>query len=989
MCILAQAQEPLRFESVPGLSQNTVYSIMKDKQGFLWMGTADGLNRYDGVQMKIYKPDADNKKRSFQDRIIRYRLVEDEAEKIWFSTGTELYSFNKNKDVFESHYISWKKGEPTWPMEPMLVDGSHLWGANGTWGVFDYNYLTREFVSYGISSSPSNNSAFVKSLKDNHNNFWFIVKQGILFFDRNKKKWINLFRDKNIIGLGYSTDTVYLSTADQLLACDTRTFQIKKIEVKQKQAGPFRIFHTDKKNNVWAGDESGNIFCKLSYSSFFEWRGNINGENLTGSLYPVYSIYVDDNEILWVGADVLGLQKASLKKQPFNFFPVPTNDNKNNSLFIHTVLEDEKEYVWLGTYRQGLFVLNKKTGLSEKIDLPIKSPLNPDNNSVSLICTDSHGNLWIGAYYKLFVRKKGQSEFKNIPMPPPDGFYAHGIRPYAMTEYKDSLFFATAWGIYTVFPSGNDYTAHYRKTGAGFFYDIYLDPYKNFWLAVENGIIRKKDLDRPIEANDTALFRGTGIKSFLPDSSILWISTTDGLIAWHLPTNKYKIFSEADGLANNYVYGALKSGNVLWISTNKGLSKAIIKFKRENVLPDLSFTNFTKQDGLPDNEFNTGAFYKGSSGDLYFGTIKGVVWFKAGEMKTNQNLPKIVMTNLLINEKTADSSIASEYIQHLSLSYFKNSIFFNFRGIEFTNPVAVTYAYKLEAWDKDWIYSGTLNQVRYNNLLPGKYVFKVKAANGSGIWNEKFYSVFVTIHPPFWETWWFIAMLVIVLIGAVIVLTRSIAQRKLKRQLAEMEKQREIDRERIRISREMHDDIGAGLTQITLMSESVKSKPGFRGNKELEDISGTSRKLVNSMSEIIWSLSPENKTLDQLCAYMREQLNKQLEYSGMNYKIDLPENGREIMLSNEQRRNILLVTKEIVNNAIKYSSANTISIQAEVKNNSLAFIVEDDGKGFEIDKIYRGNGLKNIRTRIEELGGKMELVSEPGKGSRFKYSISV
>lgn len=194
------------------------------------------------------------------------------------------------------------------------------------------------------------------------------------------------------------------------------------------------------------------------------------------------------------------------------------------------------------------------------------------------------------------------------------------------------------------------------------------------------------------------------------------------------------------------------------------------------------------------------------------------------------------------------------------------------------------------------------------------------------------------------------------------------------------------DRERKRISREMHDDIGAGLTQITLMSESAKEN---NSAQKLNDIADTSRQLVDSIAEIIWSLNPENKTLADLCAYLREQLNRQLEYSAMKYSIQLPENEKEIILTNEQRRNILLVTKEIVNNAIKYSKAENISVKGELINNDITFTVEDDGAGFDTQKIYCGNGMKNIKNRMEEIGGSLEAVSVKDKGCRFTYFVSL
>lgn len=243
--------------------------------------------------------------------------------------------------------------------------------------------------------------------------------------------------------------------------------------------------------------------------------------------------------------------------------------------------------------------------------------------------------------------------------------------------------------------------------------------------------------------------------------------------------------------------------------------------------------------------------------------------------------------------------------------------------------------------------------------------------------------------PPFRETFWFYGMLLLLLISIAFGISKFISQRRLKKQLDELKREREMDLERQRISREMHDDIGAGLTQIIMMSESAKHKSHETGIPELEDISTTSRKLVSSMSEIIWSLNPENKTLELLFAYLREQLHKQLEYSGMDYRLNLPEGYGHILLNNEQRRNILLVTKEIVNNAIKYSKASSLTVEAEVSGRELNITIIDNGLGFDPARTGHGNGLRNIRHRVEESGGKLVLETAPGKGCVFRFTIPV
>jgi len=248
-----------------------------------------------------------------------------------------------------------------------------------------------------------------------------------------------------------------------------------------------------------------------------------------------------------------------------------------------------------------------------------------------------------------------------------------------------------------------------------------------------------------------------------------------------------------------------------------------------------------------------------------------------------------------------------------------------------------------------------------------------------------------TLPRPFWQSWWFYGLLALLVITTSIAITKFIATRKLKKQLAELERQKVLDEERRRISQEMHDDICAGLTQISLISEAARGQAsqGKPLSSELDDISVTSRQLVDNISEIIWSLNPQHGTLDSLLAHLREQLNKLLEYSDIEYQVLFPIQIPSIELDNQQRRNILLVTKEIVHNSLKHSEARNLSVKAILADHELKFTVADDGTGFNSGLTYKGNGLKNIRRRIEELGGKLSVESEPGKGTIFTYSFSI
>ncbi len=999
----SQEGELLSFERIRGLSQNTVYSMLRDRQGFFWVATASGLNRYDGVEMKAYKPSFGNAAGQMKGRIIRSALLEDDEEQIWFSTDIAVHSFNKRTRLFTQHKLFFANKKEQEGVEqkadietfanPLLKKDNYIWFATAGGGLYALNTKNGNCISYPVSMKDDRNGKITlmyNATYDANNRLWFASNKGLLSFDLSKKEWKWLIKGVSLFAITSCNDTLYTGNNDGITWIDPATLSTGVVAINGKPAhipgGMIRCFYTDEQKNTWAGDQTGNVYLKSSQDSQFSWKGNINGYPPAQTLFPVYSIYADNTGNLWTGADVLGLSKAEINPIPFRKFPAASSaGNGIQDLFIHSIYEDEDENIWLGTFQNGLLKLDPKTGKTTQVQFPYFDPLLPYAKSVPLVKQDDSGNLWTSYSGHLYIKEKGKKNFIPLKIPfPPD--YLQSPQLWAMTSYKEGWLLATNIGLYLVSKKQGQYNISHLKEFAGTkITTVWTGPDKQTWVVPETGGIYIASAVEELN-NAKRIFTGENIKAVRYDSlgRLIWICTASGLIAYSAESEKFKIYTEANGLPNSYVYGILIKNDDVWVSTNNGLATGKMQFDEGALFPDIRFLTFTESEGLPANEFNTGAYHHGRSGKMYFGTVKGVTWFQPEEVRMQYPLPVMRLIDFRVNDKEADSATAPEFVRNIRLTYRNNNLFFRFRAIDYNNADKIRYAYQLEGWDKSWVYSGSLNEVRYNNLTPGNYVFKIKAANGSGVWGDKEYTVSISIAPPFWKTWWFYSLVVLLLMTVLVLLTRYFAQQKLKQKVMALERQKEIDKERQRISREMHDDIGAGLTQITLMSESAKTK---HKAGELDEIAQTSRQLVSNMSEIIWSLNPENKTLDQLLAYLREQLNKQLEYSGIHYSIRLPETGNDILLTNEQRRNILLVTKEIVNNAIKYSKAGNISVNATLQDGSLGFEIQDDGTGFDINGKYTGSGQRNIRQRIEELGGILKIESVPGKGSSFVYHI--
>ena len=379
--------------------------------------------------------------------------------------------------------------------------------------------------------------------------------------------------------------------------------------------------------------------------------------------------------------------------------------------------------------------------------------------------------------------------------------------------------------------------------------------------------------------------------------------------------------------------------------------------------------------------------YKSNSNNFYFGGIKGFNWFQSKKNNTQLYKPQVAITQVDIENVvfTGDAILSLQSAR--KLSYDSNDLNFKFAVLDYTRPEANGIQYKLEGWDTKWIKTYT-RSVRYSNLPPGTYTMIVKAVNAAGVWSDE-EKLSLTIKNPYWKTWWFYLLELLLVAGAIVWITRVTTQRKLKNQIEKLERQKELSADRMRISQEMHDDIGAGLTQISLISESAKNR-SQHGNfitNELDDISATARQLVNNIGEIIWYLNPAHNTIDILFAQLREQISKLTEYSEIECRIDFPDSFPAIELTNQQRRNLLLVTKEIVHNAIKHSRAKRIYIFATIQNSRLIFEITDNGIGFDAATPVNGNGLRNIRQRIAEIGGKMDFLPGMDSGSQVIYSI--
>ena len=463
-------------------------------------------------------------------------------------------------------------------------------------------------------------------------------------------------------------------------------------------------------------------------------------------------------------------------------------------------------------------------------------------------------------------------------------------------------------------------------------------------------------------------------------SGTIWVgSFGGGLFRYNSATDDFENFTESDGLPSNFIKGIISDDRGdLWLSTSKGLSRFNLKAR--------SFRNYDPSDGLQAYEFRTASCFKGRSGKLYFGGVNGFNAFFPESVQDNPIVPPVLLTSFKIFDKPFDAGASLSPLSEIKLSYRQDFFSFEFVALNFTSPEKNRYAYKLEGFDKDWIASGTRRYANYTHLDGGEYIFRVKASNNDGVWNEEGTSIRLVISPPFWKTWWFIAAA-----GATVcIMFYSLYRYRLGKIL-------EVERTRAAISKDLHDDIAASLTNIALFSDLAQRDVAAGAtdvSHRLEKISNTSRSLLDAMNDIVWSINPDNDALEQTILRMEDYAVSMFDESDIDLHVRIPEELKNLKLPMEVRRNVFLIFKEAIGNIVKHSGCTRVDISISTteltkRRKKLQLIIIDNGKGFNRSISAHGNGLKNMHARAVSVGGDIVILSDSGKGTKVEIILPI
>lgn len=998
-----------------GLSQSSVFSVLQDKRGFIWLGTNDGLNRYDGYRFVVYKPDPENNHSITGNRI--FVIYEDKQGTLWVGTEGGLNRYDRARDRFDAyvHNDNDPKSLINNQVHSICEDkAGRLWiGTRRGISIYDPNKGTFE----NVVNVPRNNSSlsnnFVWNIyKDKTNNIWVGTDRGLNKYDYNAKCFQRFYLSGDTTNRFYR-NTVFSIYEDSYhsLWVGTRGGLFKKASgensfklIANAPSNPHSLSHNnvysileDANKNLWIGTLGGgvNILSLPEYeknpgkAEYFEVYKNDakNASSLSNNF--VWSLFKDRSGIVWVGTDI-GLNRFDPFYKRFNLLREdPGNVNSLVSNDVTSILVDRDNLIWLGT-RNGLSCYDPVKRTFNNYTATHPREIGLKENFIKSLYEDNDRNVWIGTNGGgLICYNKSTRKSRVYLAEPGRAGKLSDNKIMSICEDKQGiLWLGTLGGLNRFDKKTGQFTffktnmQNPKSISNDYVLVVFEDHEGILWIGTNDGLNKFEPAKQKFTRYQVVPGKKNGLSNSLIMSiaedrdGTLWIGTNGGLHAFDKKTERFTRFADINAPVNNSIYGILQDKeNNLWLSTNKGL----VKFNPHTK----AVRNYTKADRMQSNQFNSGAAFLAKDGCMYFGGINGLNYFFPSKILNNPVLPQVAITDfqimnkhITINENSPLKNSITES-KEIVLSYSDNVFSFEFAALHFAQPFENTYKYMLEGFDKEWQLSGTRRFVTYTNLDPGEYVFHVKGANNDGLWSEPGAILKVIIVPPFWHRWWFIVTICL-LISALIYLGFYLRMRQL---LA-------IERIRFNIAADLHDDIGTKLTEISMLSDMVyhfapeNQKPEF---ENVNKIGGIARSMIDNLSDIIWLIKPEQDTLKVLFFKLKDSFEEILSMSNILLYFGDLDILDSIKLTMEQRKNLLRIIKEALHNSIKHSECKHIWLTAEMIGKELYINVKDDGKGFDASAKTDRNGLVNMKKRAENIKGKVWIHSELNKGTTVTF----
>ena len=967
-----------------GLPQSSIWSVVQDKNGFIWAGTSDGLCRFDGYTFTVYKNNPADPNSIVEG--LYYKSYIDSTGTMWVVSQKGISRYNDDKGNFTTVFIYDNKYPAELYTNILGEDVDYVWAIVAGYGFLKINkhdHKKAPILEAGNKKYLEQMPNFTSGQNGivNNNKIWMCAGSGnnisCYIYDIKKKQLFKPAIPNVTCIINFNDSEVIAAKTYGLIVLNKNNFTYKTLDFADK------VKEIRSKDMLLSGAD---LLLATQYGLVTvdtrSWQIVKAVHSFTQGKKQSYAnvqcLYKDRSGNIWIGINGDGLKKLTA---PWNKFRLYSSYNDSSNL-VKGIYVNGK-YLYAAYFGNGVDIFDRKSGFIKNLTFSAQYSLlrhvhaisTADSNTLLLNTGDSN------IIYSYDMRSNNASLNSLLP-----------VIKKALPDHKNSLNY-----IPFIYRSGNDiYTgikdylisldvssAKNIKVNEVYFLPgdrlscAFKDSKGTIWAGCINGIAYL-DGNKPIKI---ALPETVQVKSINEDTKgNIWAATIDGIYVIDSNKKVLQHYTENNGLSNRFIYGILRDddGN-MWFSHNKGLSV----FKAATH----TFRHYTKEDGLQSNEFNTGAYFKADDGTLFFGGVNGTNAFDPREISDNPNKPNVKITDIEVFDKKLKSDIAYWNVKNITLPYTQNSLSFEFTALEFTSPTQNRYAYMMENVDNDWINSGDKRFARYPGLPPGQYTFKVKACNNDGIWQEIPTTISITIVPPFWQRLWFRILIAVLLIGCITGIILWFQKQAYKRKMRAIELQQKIQMERERISRDLHDNVG---TQLSLISNNVEwiqhpLKPMTDEEKadKLNFVNQTARDIIATLRETIWALSKEQISLEEFSDKLKAFVQKQLTIYpqiGLNFGEQIT---GAIILGPSEALNLFRICQEAIANALKYSGATHINIDIKSGTAKYTVSITDDGKGFDINSVDPSiqNGLENMKYRADDINGTLTISTAPGKGT--------
>ncbi len=1033
-----------------GLSQGMIFDILQDREGFLWIATKDGLNRYDGRDFKYYNHDPFDPHSISGNTVTR--IIEDSHGRLWLGTENNgLGLFDKTSELF----FNIRDGkDPSISLSHFGIKdlaetaGGLIWAGTNIglnriewlrqppeilteeFNIKDYIRVRQFYFGNGETDAGFN---FISSLfYSSKNELWVSSYNQILRLDMAGQVLEEVVLEGNpmpeIISR-FSEDSqgnMWISRRDGLFR--NRRGIWAKIQIPDWADGNIGSRAVDQGGDVFVNSNRGLLICPATGNadSLSLWLDFEESPQITRT-----TLMNDRAGNFFIGTGGYGIRKYNPEKKRFQHFVPGTSLKK--------IFQDQNGQIWVVYWDDGQF----KTMFLDEEDNRLEFSPSLGSFYIDILQTKD-GSFW-GLYN--YNAKRKSSVLLEIKPGSAEKLEYHfpNMASHAkmMEDHAGNIWISDTQGglvkFFTESRSFQFYSFNHLVASTPQSVALIEDVNHHFWIGTEQGLVQGIPQGDSIyfvhfknEPDNRQSLNNNFILSLCDDprnpEGLLWIGTKGGgLNLLDKKTGKVEHLTTDNGLPNNVVYGILPDGQGnLWMSTNRGLSK----FNPQN----RAFENYTATDGLQDNEFNTQSYAKGTDGRFFFGGINGLTAFYPEDLQTNNYQPPVFITALKINNQSIHHKDSTgiltrpiEQTSSISLEHFQNFLSFEFAALDYTAPEKNQYQYFLEGVNPEWVFSGNDNTANYANVAPGEYVFYVKGSNSGGVWNEDPAVLRITILPPWWETNLAYSLYLLIILGVLFAFYRfQINRAKLQNQLTyeqkEAERLTELDRIKTNFFSNITHEFRTPLTLIIEPLRQVIAKP--QDPKWLPKIKlaeGNSRKLLQLVNQLLDLSKLEGKkmTLDLRRGDILETIRPIFrsflslsEKKGIHLKFSADKDlGKFYFDKNKVEK----VVYNLLSNAVKFTSEGKVQLAVgsgrwaghELPTaNCLLLTVKDTGKGIpseELPKIFdrfyqvdatstraeegTGIGLSLTKELVELMGGTIEVESEVGAGTKFEVRL--